>query len=149
VAAEEEKQRVALEEQLEAMERVEDLMKADLARKELRLGNSSEVVAVTQREMALNKKKLKADIKKTEKLLKKVRVVTETNATAICADIRKLNLKRYVAEVAAGVAEAELKRRADVVAAVSLCSTMHSLYADFVPSLLPVLTAVFEVNRER
>ena len=107
-------------------------MKADLKRRELRVANSAQVVSVTQREMALNKKKLKADIKKTEKLLKKVRVIGDGNGAAVCAEIRKLNLKRYVAEVAAGVSEAELKKRADVVAAVSLCSTMHSLYVNVV-----------------
>ena len=66
---------------------------------------------------------------KTSGFLKKVHALSE---------LPKLNLSKYVDEVAAAVAEAKLKL-ADVPAVLQFCSLMHRSYAAFAPALLPLL----------
>ena len=84
-------------------------------------------------------KSLDASLKKVTPFLKKVKErLGEDTCANLIAEAKKLNLSKYIEEVASGVAEAKL-RVSDILAAVDLCCTMHSLYADFLPALVPLL----------
>ena len=63
-----------------------------------------------------------SSLKKITPFLKKTRErLGEETRTSLCAEIEKLNLSKYVEEVAVGVAEAKLKL-SDVPAAVQVAS---------------------------
>ena len=81
---------------------------------------------------------LDSSLKKTSGFLKKVHALSDATCAALCAELPKLNLSKYVDEVAAAVAEAKLKL-ADVPAVLQFCSLMHRSYAAFAPALLPLL----------
>ena len=84
-------------------------------------------------------KSLDSSIKKVTPFLKKVKERLGEEARAqLLAELARLNLSKYVDEVALGVAEAKLKL-SDVPAATEVCSAMHVAYAAFMPALLPLL----------
>ena len=59
-------------------------------------------------------------------------------SSQLLSEISKLNLSKYVEEVAVGVGEATLKVK-DLPAATAFCSAVHCSYADFEGALLPQL----------
>jgi len=81
---------------------------------------------------------LVSDTKKATTFVRKLRGLTDENRQALADELGKLNLRRYVSEVAAALAEAKL-RAVDVPAAAYIASMMHQLYADFAAELLPLV----------
>jgi hypothetical protein len=81
---------------------------------------------------------LVSDTKKATTFVRKLRGLTDENRQALADELSKLNLRRYVSEVAAALAEAKL-RAVDVPAAAYIASMMHQLYADFAAELLPLV----------
>ena len=84
-------------------------------------------------------KSLDSSMKKVTAFLKKVkeRLGEETRAQLV-TELAKLNLSKYVEEVALGVSEAQLKLK-DLAAAAEVCSVMHASYNNFAAALLPHL----------
>ena len=84
-------------------------------------------------------KSLDSSMKKVTPFLKKVkeRLGEETRAQLL-TELAKLNLSKYVEEVALAVSEAKLKV-ADIPAATAVCSAMHAAYAPFAAALMPHL----------
>lgn len=80
-----------------------------------------------------------SSLKKVTPFLKKVRekLCDETKGQLLI-ELPKLNLSKYVEEVAVSVSDAKLKT-SDLPAAVAVCSCMHRSYPAFAPALLPHL----------
>ena len=82
---------------------------------------------------------LDSSLRKIMPFLKKMRErFGEDTRAQLVQEAQKLNLTKYVEEVAMCIAESKLKLN-DIPAVVELCFTLHALYATFTPSLLPLL----------
>ena len=84
-------------------------------------------------------KSLDSSLKKVTAFLKKIKErLGEETRKQLLEELPKLNLSKYVEEVALGVSEAELKLK-DLAAAAEFCSAMHVAYAPFAAALAPHL----------
>jgi hypothetical protein len=85
-------------------------------------------VAAHQKRAPLSMR-LDSSIKKTGTCLRKLRVVSEHTAASLIKEMDKLNLTRYVEEVAAAVADTKVSRPADITKCVAVvshqCNTVH------------------------
>src|SRR3989338_7728343 len=100
--------------------------------------------------------KLDSTVKKTTAFSKKAKLITKENVNLLVSEMVKLNLKRYVPEVASSVVEAVAKLRNtadDVLSLLTFCSEFHILYSDFAADLFPKLlkadvatTSAFSLN---
>lgn len=120
-----------------------ELRAARDARAALRQANALDNAAAVRAQVSRGELKLKADIKKSSAFVKKLKVLTESNAESVLKDARELNLTRYVSECVAALTEAPLKA-ADLPAAVRAASALHQRYEDFAPALVASLVAAFE-----
>ncbi|RLN92969.1 hypothetical protein BBJ28_00020327, partial [Nothophytophthora sp. Chile5] len=126
-----------------ALAQVADLQRQLDARLELRAQNSPERVAALRAQIAGGALKLKSDIKKSSAFVKKLKLLSESNAESVLKDVEELNLTRYVSECVAALAEAPLKL-ADLPAAVRAASLLHQRYEDFASGMVRTLAGVFE-----
>eukprot|EP00665_Eupelagonemidae_sp_cell47_P011270 gene11270-biopygen3405 len=84
-------------------------------------------------------KGLESSLKRVNQFLKKVKErLCNEMGSQLLMECCKLNLSKYVDEIAIGVADARLKS-ADLPAATQLCSLMHRSYASFASTLQPQL----------
>lgn len=74
--------------------------------------------------------KLDSSLKKNTTFVKKLKQFTSNQLDALLKDMATLNLTKYISEVSAALGEAKLKLT-DVAAAVTFCSKLHQLYAEF------------------
>lgn len=79
-----------------------------------------------------------SSLKKITPFLKKVKERLGEESVRLCAEVGKLNLSKYVEEVATGVLEARIKL-SEIPAVVELISLMHRSYSSFTPALQPQL----------
>ncbi|RLN87580.1 hypothetical protein BBJ28_00005886 [Nothophytophthora sp. Chile5] len=126
-----------------ALAQVADLQRQLDARLELRAQNSPERVAALRAQISGGALKLKSDIKKSSAFVKKLKLLSESNAESVLKDVEELNLTRYVSECVAALAEAPLKL-ADLPAAVRAASLLHQRYEDFASGMVRTLVGVFE-----
>jgi hypothetical protein len=134
----EDKARLELEEELEAQAQIEEARKEENERQQLRAANNEEAVAKTRKETSTSKS-LKSDLKKTTGVVKKIRMLSESNCAALCKDIQTLKLARYISEIVIAFVEANLKT-SDVSAAVKVISMFHQRYTEFTAPLIAALT---------
>lgn len=85
-----------------------------------------------------NLRGLESNTKKATALVRRVRALSEETRQPLLDELHRLNLRLYVSEVAAAIAEAKL-RSSDVVAALEIASAMHRAYADFRDELVPLV----------
>ena len=104
------------------------------SRDELRQENAPAAVAKAR---GASSGKLKGDIKKTEALIKKCRMLNASNGKAICDGVAKLKLSRYVSEIANAIVEATGGKLggADIAAFARVASAMHQRYDAFIVPL--------------
>lgn len=77
-------------------------------------------------------KNLDGTVKKTTAFVKKLKTsITEQQQQFILEDFEKLNLTKFVSEVARTMVEAGLTKHVDLKTAILLASNMHMRYADF------------------
>lgn len=74
--------------------------------------------------------KLDSGLKKNTTFVKKLKAFSAGQLDTLLKDFSTLNLTKYISEVAAAIAEAKLKM-SDIPAAITLCSALHRLYAEF------------------
>lgn len=74
--------------------------------------------------------KLDSSLKKNTAFVKKVKQFTAAQLDSLLKDMLSLNLTKYISEVSSALSEAKLKLT-DVNAAVTLCSELHRVYAEF------------------
>jgi regulator of nonsense transcripts 2 len=122
---------------IEALDSINDSVRIH---KTHRLALSHDNLLQFRQQFEASKKTLKADLKKCTAFVKKIKSGTawSMKPTDMDRDIATINLTRYVEEVAAALLEAKLKPT-DLPTVLSLCYSMHTRYADFLPSLLPPL----------
>jgi regulator of nonsense transcripts 2 len=69
-------------------------------------------------------------------------VLSDESRLAVCDDVCRVNLSKYVGEAVAAIADARLKA-GDIHAAVHVCSLLHARYDKFVAQLLPAVQVSF------
>lgn len=74
--------------------------------------------------------KLDSSLKKNTAFVKKLKQFTAAQLDSLSKDMSTLNLTKYISEVSSALSEAKLKLT-DVTAAITLCSELHRVYADF------------------
>lgn len=74
--------------------------------------------------------KLDSSLKKNTAFVKKLKQFTSAQLDSLLKDMSSLNLTKYISEVSSALSEAKLKLT-DVSAAITLCSELHRIYADF------------------
>ncbi|EGZ11827.1 hypothetical protein PHYSODRAFT_547735 [Phytophthora sojae] len=131
------------EAQVQALAQLQELKRLSEARQALRAANCAEGVAAARAQLA--SLKLKSDIKRSSAFVKKLRVLSESNADSLLRDAAELNLTRYVSECVAALADAPLKA-ADLAAAVKVASLLHQRYEEFAPGMERALIGSFEAS---
>lgn len=96
------------------------------AKSALRAANTSGLVRPPDTFFA----RLDSSMKRNTAFVKKVKQFTATHLDALLKDMAALNLTKYISEISAALVEAKLKMT-DVPAALTLCSRLHTIYADF------------------
>lgn len=74
--------------------------------------------------------KLDSNLKKNTAFVKKLKQFTASQLDALLKDMQTLNLTKYISEISASLIESKLKMT-DIPAALTLCSRLHQLYAEF------------------
>lgn len=74
--------------------------------------------------------KLDSNLKKNTAFVKKLKLFTAGQLDALLKDMTALNLTKYISEISSALSEAKIKLT-DVTAAVTFCSHLHQIYADF------------------
>lgn len=74
--------------------------------------------------------KLDSSLKKNTTFVKKLKQFTTAQLDSLLKDMSTLNLTKYISEVSSALSEAKLKLT-DVNAAITLCTELHRVYADF------------------
>lgn len=74
--------------------------------------------------------KLDSNLKKNTAFVKKLKQFTAGQLDALLKDCTALNLTKYISEISSALSEAKIKLT-DVSAAVTFCSHLHQIYADF------------------
>lgn len=74
--------------------------------------------------------KLDSSLKRNTAFVKKLKQFTSAQLDSLMKDMSTLNLTKYISEVSSALSEAKLKLT-DVGAAITLCSELHKIYADF------------------
>lgn len=74
--------------------------------------------------------KLDSSLKKNTAFVKKLKQFTAAQLDSLLKDMSTLNLTKYISEVSSALSEAKIKLT-DVSAAITLCSELHRVYADF------------------
>lgn len=122
----------------EAKKRIEN-------RRRLRESNSADNFQYPS-EATLNK--LDSSIKKNSALVKKLKVFTESQKEQILSEIERLNLTKFISEVASSIIEAKLKL-SDIPAVIELCTRLNQKYRDFSRHLLEQFTKYFPTIRRK
>lgn len=91
-------------------------------------------------------RKLDSALKRTTAFMKKLKNIGAAQQTAILADLEKINLSKFVEEIATSVAEAKIKV-SDLPAVVTICVRLCCLYAEFSPLLLSEFKRVLPTKR--
>lgn len=74
--------------------------------------------------------KLDSSLKRNTAFVKKLKQFTSAQLDSLLKDMSTLNLTKYISEVSSALSEAKLKLT-EVTAAITLCSELHKVYADF------------------
>uniref|UniRef100_A0A914ZPX4 MIF4G domain-containing protein n=2 Tax=Parascaris univalens TaxID=6257 RepID=A0A914ZPX4_PARUN len=91
-------------------------------------------------------RKMDSTLKRTTAFMKKLKNISAAQEAAISSDLEKINLSKFVEEMANSIAEAKIKV-SDVQAVVAICVQLSSLYAEFPSLLLAELKKVLPTKR--
>ncbi|MDP2435528.1 MAG: hypothetical protein Q8P67_07280 [archaeon] len=94
--------------------------------------------------------RLDSKLVKNAAFVKRVKLLSKDTVTALCGDLTKLNLSRYVSEIVRAVVDSTEKMRytsEDLHSAVLFCSHASRLYPDFAETLGPQLIRAFAVDQ--
>lgn len=91
---------------------------------------------------------LDSSIKKNSAFVKKLKVFNESHKTQLLAEFEKLNLTKFISEVADSIVEAKLKL-GDLHAVIEICTKLNVTYRDFSKCLLEQFTKCFPPNKNK
>ncbi|GAB5369539.1 hypothetical protein AAMO2058_001413700 [Amorphochlora amoebiformis] len=146
--AEEEKRRQEEEERLQAEKRMKEA-KEELARLRARLDMESRArdanlkVVGGRREalpMSLNSK-----MAKTTGFIKKLRLLPDQQQGELEAGFKKLNMSKYIMEMANAIGDIRISKGSDVAKCVKMCSLIHQRYEGFSKRLYSSILNVFGI----
>jgi regulator of nonsense transcripts 2 len=78
---------------------------------------------------------LDSSIKKNSAFVRRLKVFSESQKTLILEEIDKLNLSRFISEIASSLIEAKLKL-SDIPSVIEICTKLNRIYIDFHKQLL-------------
>lgn len=102
------------------------------SRRRLRQLNSTDNIQYPS-ETELNA--LDSSIKKNSAFVKRLKVFTESQKEQILNDISRLNLTKFISEVASSIIEAKIKL-SDIPAVIEICTSLNRTYKEFSKHLL-------------
>lgn len=114
-------------------------------RRRLRELNSQDNIRYPS-ETTLNK--LDSSIKKNSAFVKKLKVFTESQKEQILQEIDRLNLSKFISEVASSIIEAKLKL-SDIPAVIEICCKLNRNYREFSKQLLEQYVKYFPAIRKK
>ncbi|VDK63972.1 unnamed protein product [Anisakis simplex] len=91
-------------------------------------------------------RKMDSTLKRTTAFMKKLKNVAAAQESTILADLDKINLSKFVEEMANSIADAKIKT-SDIATVVNICVQLSSLYADFPSILLAELKKILPIRR--
>ncbi|VDM36735.1 unnamed protein product [Toxocara canis] len=91
-------------------------------------------------------RKMDSTLKRTTAFMKKLKNIGSAQQTAILADLDKVNLSKFVEEMARCIVDAKIKL-SDVQSVVTICVQLSSLYAEFPLLLLTELKKILPTKR--
>lgn len=91
---------------------------------------------------------LDSSIKKNSAFVKRLKGFTESQKDQILNEIDRLNLTKFISEVAASIIEAKLKL-SDIPAIIEVCSKLNRCYKDFNGQLLDQYVKYFPTVKKR
>ena len=92
--------------------------------------------------------KLESSIKKNSALVKRLKVFSESQKVQILDEIDKLNLTKFISEIAYSLIEAKLKL-SDIPSVIEICTKLNQTYRDFSKHLLDQYTRYFPIIRRK
>lgn len=114
-------------------------------RRKLRELNSQDNIAYPS-ELYLDK--LDLSIKKNSAFVKRLKVFTESQKIQILDEIERLNLTKFISEVATSLIDAKLKL-SDIPSVIEICTKLNRSYKDFHKQLLDQYSKYFPTVRRR
>lgn len=91
---------------------------------------------------------LDSSIKKNSTFVKRLRGFTESQKEQILNELDRLNLTKFISEVAGSIIEAKLKL-SDIPAVIEVCSKLNRCYRDFSRQLLEQYSKYFPTVKKR
>uniref|UniRef100_A0A0N5AUM2 MIF4G domain-containing protein n=1 Tax=Syphacia muris TaxID=451379 RepID=A0A0N5AUM2_9BILA len=91
-------------------------------------------------------RKLDSTLKRTTAFMKKLRNLSTSQCSAIMADLEKINLSKYIEEMANSIAEAKLKL-SDLSSVITICVKLSCLYTEFSQQLLLEFRRILPTKR--
>lgn len=135
-----------MDHELEILEQYIEEVRAKFSyRKQLRDQNSQENI-IYPNDAALEK--LDLSIKKNSALVKRLKVYTESQKVQILDEIERLNLTKFISEVAASLIEAKLKL-SDIPSVIEICTKLNRSYKDFNRHLLDQYSKYFPALKRK
>lgn len=122
-----------MDHELETLERLIDETQTRLeSRRRLRESNNRDIIDYPN-EILL--RTLDSSIKKNSAFVKRLKTYSESQKDQILSEIDRLNLTKFISEVAASITEAKLKL-SDIPSVIEICSKINRFYAEFSRQLL-------------
>ncbi|KAH3763773.1 regulator of nonsense transcripts UPF2 [Pelomyxa schiedti] len=147
--AEEEQARKLAEEvkhKAELLQKEEDYQKQKMLKKRIRACNLAVSMGLTPRPEEQKLRTFDSTVKRNTAYIKKLRSITEDQRDSLLAEVKSLNLTKYVSEAVIAITEGKFAKQGDFSTTIKICSVCHSRYAEFTPLLIQALTKHFQEN---
>lgn len=135
-----------MDQELETLERyIEETRTRFNGKRLVRESNQQENIEYPSEEYLNN---LDSSIKKNSALVKRLKVFTESQKDLISSEIDRLNLTKFISEVASSIIETKLKL-SDIPAVIEICNKLNRTYKEFSRNLLDQYSKYFPTIKGR
>lgn len=135
-----------MDNELELLEQNLDELQSRLeSRRRLRELNSSDRVEFPSEEALEG---LDSSIKKNSAFVKRLKVFSESQKDLLLNDIDRLNLTKFISEVASSIVEAKFKL-SDIPAVIEICTKLNCKYREFSKHLLDQYVKSFPIIKKK
>lgn len=124
---------------------IEEVQAKIESRRRLRQSNQEDSIQyLSETELS----QLDSSIKKNSAFVKRLKVFTESQKEQLLKDISRLNLTKFISEVASSIIEAKIKL-SDIPAVIEICTVLNRTYKDFSKHLLDQYVKYFPSIKRR
>jgi len=146
--AEERKRR---EEEARRKEELRKIAEEELVKLQVKLANEAKVRAENLKVIGGRPPlpdSLNSKMAKTTGFVKKLKVLPTHPLESLLAEFKKLNLRKYVLEMANAIGDIRISKGSDIVKCVKVCSSIHQRYGGFGSKLYSSILSVFGISFE-